>query len=211
MLQSEVAEYIKGKGLYILQKEDLERAIQVSVDAYYKTYPLYDLLLGKDYSRECLERMWRLNMDLFFESSFLYADSPEINAYAIWVAPDAPNTGLLYFITHHVLNSVFNMGIPTSLRLARYDAWSEKMRSGADNGKSWYLFSIQCLTQMQGKHIGTKLMAPMIEYFKETNQSMYLETHKLDNVAKYEHLGLKVKDKTVVPGTQIPFYSMMNL
>jgi len=210
MLKSEVAEYIQEKGLYILQKKDVERAIHVSVDAYYKTYPLYDLLLGDNYSKEYLMRMWDFNMRLFFDNSLVFADSPEINAFAIWVAPDAPHTGLLYFLSHYALRSLTSMGISASLRLARYDSWSERMRLSASNGNSWYLFSIQCLKEMQGKHLGTKLMAPMLEYLRQTNRQMYLETHKPENVALYEHFGLKVAYQSIVPGTDIPFYSMTN-
>lgn len=207
---SDARKYIQSRGLYIVGKKDLDRARQVAVDAYYKSYPLYDLLLGENYSRDQLERMWELNMNMFFENSLVYADSPEINAFAIWMAPDTGTPGLWHFLTHHGLRSFAAMGVPSLLRICRYDLWSTKMRLQIQADKqAWYLFSIQCIPEMQGKHIGSKLMMPMLDYLKENNQSMYLETHRLDNVLKYEHLGINLVYRGTVPKSGDPFFAMM--
>lgn len=207
---SDARKYIQSRGLYIVGKKDLDRARQVAVDAYYKSYPLYDLLLGENYSRGQLERMWELNMNMFFENSLVYADSPEINAFAIWMAPDTDAPGLWHFLTHHGLRSSAAMGVPSLLRICRYDLWSTKMRLQIQADKqAWYLFSIQCIPEMQGRHIGSKLMMPMLDYLKENNQHMYLETHRLDNVSKYEHLGISVAYRGTVPKSGAPFFAMM--
>lgn len=210
MPTSDIRDYIESRGLYILQEKDFDRALKVSVDAYYGTYPLYDLFFGEGYPRKRLERMWEFNRNMFFGNALLFADSPEINAYSIWFAPDAPEPGVWHFLTHHGLSPFASMGASAPFRIVKYDAWSTKMRLQAQAGKpAWYLFSIQCLPEMQGRHLGTKLMVPMLDYLKDNNQSMYLETHKIDNVLKYEHLGIKVVNSGAVPGTNVPFFAMM--
>ena len=66
---------------------------------------------------------------------------------------------------------------------------------------------------MPRKKIASKLIKPLINYFKLHKKICYLETNWDKNVPIYEYFGFKILEKTVVPGSNFNImlcYLMVN-
>ena len=72
----------------------------------------------------------------------------------------------------------------------------------------WYLLGIGVEPELQGRSIGTQLMAPVLERCDREGTAAYLESSKEKNVPMYERNGFKVTEQFQVPNGGPPIWLM---
>ncbi len=72
----------------------------------------------------------------------------------------------------------------------------------------WYLLGLGVDPDLQGKGIGTQLMAPVLERCDREGTPAYLESSKERNVPLYERNGFRVTEEFRVPNGGPPIWMM---
>ena len=77
------------------------------------------------------------------------------------------------------------------------------------NNNTWYFYSLAVSPNRQGQGEASKLVRPLIKFWKDNNQTCYLETLKEDNVSIYEHYDFNLVATTFVPKSELTLYGMI--
>ena len=75
---------IEKAGLYIVQKKDLDRLAEVAADAYCD-YPLHNWFTKGKYDAKASKLIMQISLKTMTEDAVIYADSEEINGFAVWL------------------------------------------------------------------------------------------------------------------------------
>ena len=75
---------IEKAGLYIVQKKDLDRLAQIAADAY-QDYPLHNWFTNGKYDPEASRLIMQISLRTMTEDAVIYADSEEMNGFAVWL------------------------------------------------------------------------------------------------------------------------------
>lgn len=75
---------IEKAGLYIVQEKDLDRLAEVAADAY-KDYPLHNWFTNGKYDAKASKLIMQISLRTMTEDAVIYADSEEINGFAVWL------------------------------------------------------------------------------------------------------------------------------
>ena len=73
---------IEKAGLYIVQKNDLDRLAEVAADAY-QDYPLHNWFTKGKYDEKASKLIMQISLKTMTEDAVIYADSEEINGFAM--------------------------------------------------------------------------------------------------------------------------------
>lgn len=76
------------------------------------------------------------------------------------------------------------------------------------NEPHWYLLALGVEPDLQGRGIGSKLMAPVLEMCDRDRTPAYLESSKERNVPLYERHGFKVTERLELPKGGPPIWLM---
>ena len=93
--------------------------------------------------------------------------------------------------------------------MVNFESFAMGLRKKYTDYKDWYLYNIFVDENAKGKKIASKLVKPLINYFKLNKQMCYLETNSSHNVPIYEHFGFKVVEKCMVPNSNVEHYAML--
>ncbi len=73
----------------------------------------------------------------------------------------------------------------------------------------WYLSSIGVDPIHQGKGYASKLLKPKLAQCEEQNIPCYLETHDVENIPIYQHLGFDLVEEDITPHTNLRIFAML--
>ena len=200
--------YLEQNGLYIIKKSDFEPIIEMSGRAY-EDYPLEVYFTGGKYDPENLKQTIRINLYTMFDDGIIYSDSPELNGLVILIPPGYTGINTLSFLWNGGFKTIWSRGIRTFIRMANFESFAMDIRKKYTNYEDWYLYNLCVDKKAQGKKISSKLIKPLINYFKLNKKLCYLENNSDKNVPIYEHFGFKVVEKTIVPGSNVEHYAIM--
>ena len=202
--------HIESKGLYLMQKKDVERFTECAVQSYGSIeYPLNDYFMGRACTKDDLHAMWLFNLKYFLGNALIYADSPECNGWMLWIEPGCKGVSPLQFLLHGGIGMTAQLGFGTLRRVMAYENYSKSVRLNTTGGKEWYLYNLVVDPKAQGKHVASKLILPMLEYCSMQGKTVYLETHREMNTAIYEHFGFRIASNGLMPGTQLRHFGMV--
>ena len=200
--------YLEENGLYMVKKTDFEPLIEMSGRSY-EDYPLDVYFWGGKYDPECLMQTVRVNLYSMFDDGIIYADSPELNGLVIVLPPGYTGINTLSFIWNGGFKIIYKQGIRNFIKMVNFESFAMNMRKKYTNNEDWYLYNLCVDKKSKGKKISSKLIKPLINYFKINKKMCYLETNWDRNVPIYEHFGFKVMEKTMVPDSNVEHYAMM--
>ena len=75
---------IEKAGLYIVKKEDLDRLADIAADAY-QDYPLHNWFTNGKYDKKASKLIMQISLKTMTEDAVIYADSEEMNGFAVWL------------------------------------------------------------------------------------------------------------------------------
>ena len=199
---------IENAGLYIVQKKDIERLAEVSADAYYD-YPLHNWFTKGKYDAVASKLLMQTTLKTMTEDAVIYADSEEMNGFAVWIPFGFSGNKAMSFLMNGGLKLIFHSGFGIIARLSKYENYSMGLKKEFTDNYDWYLFNLSIKKDAQGKGIASKLMRPMLQFCDDERMVAYLETNKEKNVGLYQHYGFELMREELIPTTTVMHYAMV--
>lgn len=199
---------IEKAGLYIVQKKDLARLADVAGDAY-KDYPLHNWFTKGKYDEKASKLIMQISLKMMTEDAIIYADSEELNGFAVWLPFGFTGSKTLPFLFNGGIQLILHSGIGIIGRLLTYETYAMNLKKEFTDNYDWYLYNLSIRKDAQGKGIASKLMRPMLNFCDAEKMVAYLETNKESNVGLYEHYGFALKKEELIPKTTVTHYAMV--
>lgn len=199
---------IEKAGLYIVDKKDLPRLAQLSADAY-QDYPLHNWLTKGKYDPVASELLMLATLNSMSEDAVIYADSEEMNGFAVWLPFGFTGNETVPFMVGGGLKLVLHAGLGIIGRLLTYDTYAMNLKKKFTDNYDWYLFNLSIKKDAQGKGIASKLIRPMLGFCDDEKMVAFLETNKEVNVGLYRHYGFELKSEERIPKTTVMHYAMV--
>ena len=201
---------IKEAGLYIAQKKDLDRLAESAKNSY-EGYPLHNWFAKGKYDGEITKQIIHISLKTMINDGIIYADSEEINGFAIWLPPGYPGVNTWSFLFNGGIKLIMYAGWGIVDRLLSYESYAMNLKRKNSSSEDWYLYNLSVVKDKQGQRITTKLLKPMLEFLSEENKGCYLETNKEENVGLYEHFGFKLMEEGKVPKSNVRHFAMRRI
>ena len=199
---------IEDAGLYIVKKEDLDKLAEVSADAY-KDYPLHNWFTKGKYDPVASKLLMQISLRTMTEDAIIYADSEEMNGFAVWLPFGFTGNKTMPFLANGGLKLIFHSGLGLIGRLLTYETYAMNLKKEFTDHYDWYLFNLSIKKDAQGKGIASKLLRPMLQFCDDEKMVAYLETNKEGNVSLYKHYGFELKKEELIPKSPVMHYSMV--
>ena len=199
---------IEKAGLYIAQAKDLEKLAEVSADAY-QDYPLHNWFTKGKYDEKTSKLLMLVTLKSMTEDAIIYADSEELNGFAVWLPFGFTGSKVMPFIANGGLNLICHAGLGFISRLLAYESYAMNLKKEFTDNYDWYLFNLSIKKDAQGKGIASKLLRPMLQFCDDEKMVAYLETNKESNVGLYKHYGFELKKEEVIPKSTVTHYAMV--
>ena len=199
---------IEKAGLYIVQKKDLERLAEVAADAY-RDYPLHNWFTKGKYDAKASKLIMEISLKTMTEDAVIYADSEEINGFAVWLPFGFTGSKTIPFLMNGGLRLILHSGFGIIGRLLSYETYAMKLKRTFTENYDWYLYNLSIKKDAQGKGIASKLMRPMMQFCDDERMVAYLETNKEANVGLYRHYGFDLMKEEQIPKSTVTHYAMV--
>lgn len=199
---------IKKAGLYIVEEKDLDRLADVAADAY-QDYPLHNWFTKGKYDKKASKLIMQISLRTMTEDAIIYADSEELNGFAVWLPFGFTGSKTVPFLLNGGLRLIFHSGLGIIGRLLTYENYAMNLKKEFTDNFDWYLYNLSVKKDAQGKGIATKLLKPMLDFCDNERMVAYLETNKSSNVSLYNHYGFELKKEEFIPKTIVTHYAMV--
>ena len=199
---------IEKAGLYIVQEKDLDRLAEVAADAY-KDYPLHNWFTNGKYDPKASKLIMQISLRTMSEDAVVYADSEEINGFAVWLPFGFTGSKTLPFLANGGMSLILHSGPGIIGRLLTYETYAMNLKKEFTDNYDWYLYNLSIRKDAQGKGIASKLMRPMLQFCDDERMVVYLETNKESNVGLYQHYGFELMKEEQIPKSTVTHYAMV--
>ena len=199
---------IEKAGLYIVEKKDLDRLAEVAADAYLD-YPLHNWFTNGKYDPVASKLIMQISLKTMTEDAVIYADSEEINGFAVWLPFGFTGSKTMPFLMNGGFELILHSGLGIIGRLLTYETYAMNLKKQFTDNYDWYLYNLSIKKDAQGKGIASKLMRPMLQFCDDERMVAYLETNKASNVSLYQHYGFDLMKEELIPKTPVTHYSMV--
>lgn len=199
---------IEKAGLYIVKKEDLDRLADIASDAY-QDYPLHNWFTGGKYDEKASKLIMQISLKTMTEDAVIYADSEEMNGFAVWLPIGFTGSKTLPFLANGGLELILHSGPGIIGRLLTYENYAMNLKKGFTDNYDWYLYNLSIKKDAQGKGIASKLLRPMLQFCDDEKMVAYLETNKASNVDLYKHYNFELMKEELIPKTTVTHYAMV--
>lgn len=199
---------IENAGLYIVEEKDLERLADVSADAY-QDYPLHNWFTKGKYDEKASKLLMLVTLKAMTKDSIIYADSEELNGFAVWLPFGFTGSKAIPFLLSGGLGLFLHAGLGFVGRLLSYESYAMNLKKEFTEHYDWYLFNLSVRKDAQGKGIASKLMRPMLQFCDDERMVSYLETNKESNVGLYKHYGFELMKEEQIPKSNVMHYAMV--
>ncbi len=199
---------IERAGLYIVKKEDLNRLAEIASDAY-REYPLHNWFTKGKYDEKASKLIMQISLKTMVEDAVIYADSEEMNGFAVWLPFGFTGSKTLPFLMSGGLSLILHAGPGIIGRLLTYETYAMNLKKEFTDNYDWYLYNLSIKKEAQGKGIASKLLRPMLSFCDRERMVVYLETNKEKNVSLYKYYGFELKKEELIPKTDVTHYAMV--
>ena len=199
---------IKKAGLYIVQEKDLDRLAEIAADAY-RDYPLHNWFTKGKYDAKASKLIMQISLKTMTEDAVIYADSEDLNGFAVWLPFGFTGSKTLPFLLNGGLSLILHSGLGIIGRLLAYETYAMNLKKTFTDHYDWYLYNLSIKKDAQGKGIASKLMRPMLGFLDDEKMVSYLETNKASNVSLYQHYGFDLMKEEQIPKTPVIHYAMV--
>ena len=204
--------YAKGilerAGLYIVKEKDLDRLAEIAADAY-RDYPLHNWFTKGKYDAKASRLIMQISLKTMTEDAVIYADSEEMNGFAVWLPFGFTGSETMPFLLNGGLRLILHSGPGIIGRLLTYEKYAMNLKKEFTDHYDWYLYNLSIKKDAQGKGIASKLMRPMLKFCDDEQMVAYLETNKETNVGLYKHFGFDLMKEEQIPKTPVTHYAMV--
>ena len=199
---------IERAGLYIVPNKDVDRLAEVAANAY-RDYPLHNWFTKGKYDEKASRLIMQISLKTMTEDAVIYADSEEINGFAVWLPFGFKGNKTMPFLKNGGLKLFLHSGPGIIGRLLTYETYAMNLKKEFTDNYDWYLYNLSIKKDAQGKGIASKLMRPMLQFCDDERMVAYLETNKEANVGLYQHYGFDLMNEALIPASPVMHYAMV--
>ena len=199
---------IKKAGLYLVPAERLDELAEIAADAY-QNYPLHNWFTNGVYDPVASKLIMKTTLAAMKDDAVIYADSEELNGFAVWVPLGFTGSKTLPFLRNGGVRLLLRSGLGIIRKLLVYESFAMNLKKKYTGHVDWYLYNLSVRQSAQGKGIASKLMRPMLRFCDDEKMLVYLETNKESNVSMYDHYGFELKENIMIPGSPVMHYAMV--
>lgn len=134
--------------------------------------------------------------------------TPELEGVACWLPPGQNKLTLSRIVRSGLHATPVKMGWTAYRRFDAYVTYADRFHEHYAPASCWYLWAIGVDPPHQGKGIGSRLIAPVLERARADGTACYLETGTERNVRFYEKHGFKVVGEGRAPRLGVPVWAM---
>ena len=150
-----------------------------------------------------------ISLKTMYKDAVIYADSEEMNGFAVFLPFGFTGSKTLPFILNGGLKLIFLAGPSIIFRLLKYEVFAMKLKRKYTNNFDWYLYNLSVKKDSQGKGIASKLLKPMLKFCDDEKMICYLETNNEINVHLYNHFDFTLMEEILIPNTGVYHYAMV--
>lgn len=186
--------------LYRVQREDLPKLEQLLNQCFAKD-PLYETLIpDTDVRKRLMPELFRCDMDEFYETCEIFADSKDLNGVLV-VSDEAEPYNIFRFYLSEAkaalqTDTYLIMEDPSLKTLHNFikgddylnSSWTDQLHQN----QRLHIIYLAVSPQMQHHGIAALLMREAISYAEKHRMMISLETHNERNIKFYQQFGLKV-------------------
>ena len=143
------------------------------------------------------------------DDALIYADSEEMNGFAVWLPFGFSSSKTMPFLFNGGLRLILHSGLGIIGRLLTYEKYAMNLKKEFTDNYDWYLYNLSIKQDAQGKGIASKLMRPMLDFCDREQMVAYLETNKEKNVSLYQHYGFTLEREELIPKSPVTHYAMV--
>ena len=191
-----------------MPKKELLRLAEVAADAY-RDYPLHNWFTKGRYDAKASRLIMQISLKTMTEDALIYADSEQLNGFAVWLPFGFTGSKTLPFLMNGGLRLIFHSGLGIIGRLLTYEAYAMNLKKNLTDNYDWYLYNLSIKKEAQGKGIASRLMRPMLQFCDDERMVAYLETNKESNVGLYRHYGFDLMKQEQIPKSPVTHYAMV--
>jgi ribosomal protein S18 acetylase RimI-like enzyme len=151
----------------------------------------------------------QISLRTMSEDAVVYADSEEINGFAVWLPFGFTGSKTLPFLANGGMSLILHSGPGIIGRLLTYETYAMNLKKEFTDNYDWYLYNLSIRKDAQGKGIASKLMRPMLQFCDDERMVVYLETNKESNVGLYQHYGFELMKEEQIPKSTVTHYAMV--
>ena len=186
--------------LYRVQKDDVEKLKKLLTECFVGD-PLYCRLIPDgETRRRLLPELFECDMEEFFETCEIYADSPELNSILVVDDESEPWSPLHYYLTEALaLLKTDGYLIKEDPSLKTFwnfyqcrDYLNSRWTDQLHQEERLHIIYLAVRPTMQHHGISAVLLKEAMDYADKNGLMISLETHNEKNVAFYQHFGFKV-------------------
>lgn len=185
--------------LYRVQRKDLPQLEQL-LNRCFAHDPLYETLIpDPDVRKRLMPELFHCDMDEFYETCEIFADSPDLNGVLV-VSDEAEPYNIFQFYLAET-----KAKLQTDTYLIKEDhslkTFQNFLKGNDYLNSSWtdqlhqdqrlHIIYLAVNPQMQHHGIAVSLMEEAIDYAEKHRMMISLETHNEKNLDFYHHLGFK--------------------
>lgn len=193
---------------HALQKDELEKGATVMAAAFGSDPSIRYLLGGDSMGREDWRYFLTVLRALYGKCLMLSSDG-SIQDLLILFPPELKSVPASGFFLSGGLGLCRFFGAKLLLRSLNYESNCQRIKERFLTPDTWYCMCFAVLPEKQGRGAGSRLIKPVLKALDERHIPLYLETHKEVNTHIYEHLGFRMADVSVIPGTETTQYAML--
>ncbi len=140
-----------------------------------------------------------------------YTTSDKLEGISIWQRYSSQISSLSFwhFILSGAIWPALRIGITTSKSMQPFMEYVENKHREMVPDLHWYLVGLGVDPEYQGQGCASRLLRPKLARIEAEGLSCYLETATEKNVAMYQHLGFKVIEDFIIPGTTVKLWGML--
>lgn len=205
----QLAKIIEDKGFYTIKSTaSFNRYIDNVIDGY-RNNDLYTYICGGHFDERIVKEILLSSYSVAADSAIAYADSPALNACAVWIPSGIVRANLHNFIKNGGTNLIKYGGPELILRVIKYVKLISDMKKVHTRHNDWYLFNYECKPEADSEELFINLIKPVVDYAWTTGRSCYAEATLESRISGYLKMGFHFVDKAKISKTDITMYSMM--
>lgn len=205
----QLASIIEKEGFYSVKSSaSFKRYLDNAIEGF-RNNELFTHLSGGTFDENVVKEILLSSYSAVAETSLTYADSPELNACAVWVPSGVFRANFRDFFSSGG-NSLIKIGGPELLyRIIKYEKPIMDMKKALTNHNEWYLYNYECKPEVDSEEMFIKMVKPVVDYAWKTGRSCYVESSLESRISPLLKMGFHFVDKITVPKTNITVYSLM--
>jgi hypothetical protein len=139
----------------------------------------------------------------------VYSTSPRLERIAVWLSADFRDTTLWRQLRSGALPLLFKLPLQLLLTQRKTVRFISRVHNRIAPFPHRYLMLLGVGPHAQGCGHAARLLRPLLVQCDQDGLPCYLETHMASNIPIYRHYGFDIVEEVIVPGAQIPQWSML--